>query len=68
MTEPKLGTCPISGKTDYYIPGNWITESIDCDECPHRCPESRNPSGFENEKGRYHGGSVFARGDFRIFK
>ena len=64
----KLGTCPITGITAYYTPGNWITESIDCDECPNRCLESKNPSGFENERGRYHGGSVFPRNGFKIFE
>jgi hypothetical protein len=68
MVNRKLGTCPITDKTDYYVPGNWGTECIDCDECPHRCPESKNPSGYENDKGRYHGGVVFPKNGFKIFE
>jgi len=64
----KWGVCPITSKLDKYTPGNWRTECIDCDECPNRCPESRRPDGFENENGRYHGGAVFAKDGYSIFK
>lgn len=65
--ERKLGVCPITGRIDYYVPGNWETESIDCDGCPARCSFSHNPEGYENENGKYHGGAVFPKNGFSIF-
>ena len=69
MTEErKWGVCPITNKLDRYTPGNWGEESIECDECPNRCPESHFPGGYENENGRYHGGSCFPKNGFSIFE
>lgn len=79
----RWGVCPITAKLDKYTPGNWGIESIDCDECPNRCPESIGSDGFENENGRYvsyhklkhpgslpsyHGDWVFRKPGFSIFK
>lgn len=63
-----LGVCPITGKEGMYVPGNWGTESIDCDYCKPRCPKSLLPDGYENDNGRYHGGACFPKNGFVIFK
>jgi hypothetical protein len=74
--EKMLGTCPISGIIGMFTPGNWydtgvseyIDECIACDCCMVRCDESRLPSGYENENGRYHGGYCYPKNGFVIFQ